>query len=199
MSLINTLKYHGRKAVLPVDEIKRISRSLLVGNRISEIVDFGAGTLFWSKWFADELGLNVIAVDTAYINNSLQYDLQNIVTQPDITKVFETLGNGMHKGRKAIFICDVIHHLQPDYWHSIFAQITEIFYVVIIKDIDADRKFGNFCNKMHDRIINGEKIQNVNLGEIEKHLINANFTIQTKALPKLWYPHFIITGVENNA
>jgi len=42
------------------------------------------------------------------------------------------------------------------------------------------------------------KIQNVYPAEIEKHLVDANSIVQAKALPKLWYPHLIITGVKDN-
>jgi len=58
-------------------------------------------------------------------------------------------------------------------------------------------KLGNFCNKMHDRIINGEKIHDAYPSEIEKHLAKAGFTTEIKILPKFWYPHFIIIGVKN--
>ena len=33
--------------------------------------------------------------------------------------------------------------------------------VIIIKDIDANHKFGNFMNRVHDKIINGETIYDI--------------------------------------
>jgi len=196
MSVINTLKYYGRRVVLPVDEIKNIVRQVLMQNKVSHITDFGAGTLFWSRWFADELGLTVSAVDTAYIDSVPKNHSQRISIQTNIIEALET--EKTKKCKSAIFICDVIHHLPSEFWRSVLGLITESVDVVIVKDIDANCKFGNFCNKMHDRIINGEKIHNVYPGEIENHLTKTGFAIQTKALPKLWYPHFIITGVKNN-
>ena len=196
MSVINTLKYYGRRVVLPVDEIKNIVRQILMQNNVSHITDFGAGTLFWSRWFADELGLTVSAVDTAYIDSMPKNHSQHISIQTNIIEALET--EKTKKCKRAIFICDVIHHLPPEFWRSVLALITESVDVVIIKDIDANRRLGNFCNKMHDRIINGEKIHNVYPSEIENHLTKAGFATTTKALPKLWYPHFIITGVKDN-
>jgi hypothetical protein len=73
-------------------------------------------------------------------------------------------------------------------------RLAETYDFVIVKDIDATHKFGNFCNRMHDRIINGEKIHDVYPAEIEHWLTDSGFTITRQALPKLWYPHFIVTG-----
>jgi len=196
MSLVNTLKYYGRKVVLPVDAIKDIVRQTLKRNSVDYVTDFGAGTLFWSKWFADELGLTVSAVDTAYLDHAPKNYNQRISIQTDIIEALET-GKAM-KRKNAIFVCDVVHHLPPEFWGSVLTLITELMDVVIIKDIDANRKFGNFCNRMHGRIINGEKTHDVYPSKIEEHLTKAGFTTEIKILPKLWYPHFIITWVKNN-
>ena len=200
-SLINTLKYFGRGIVLPVDAIKNTIRQTLTKNHVSQITDFGAGTLFWSKWFAEELELTVFAVDTAYENNPPKNDSQRISFQ---TNIVESLQEKIREDKRAIFICDVIHHLSPSFWRSVFPQITKSFDVIFIKDIDANYKFGNFCNRLHDRIINGEKIHNVYPGKIdvypgkiEDYLVKSGFTTQTKIIPKLWYPHFFLSGVKN--
>jgi hypothetical protein len=196
MSLITTLKYHGRGIVLPVDEIKQIAKTLFEKCSVTEVLDFGAGTLFWSEFFADDLNLNVTAVDTYFINNPPDKQHPRITIGTDIRDVLKAMNDSgnAESDRKAIFICDVVHHLPPELWREILPQITALFDVVVIKDIDCNRKFGNFANRMHDRIINGVKIYDVCPDNINAELQKAGFTTKTKAMPKLWYPHFIIAG-----
>ena len=52
---LEKLRKIGRKCVLPSDEIKGILETRLDFAAIKSVVDFGAGTLFWSEWFADKL------------------------------------------------------------------------------------------------------------------------------------------------
>ena len=199
MGLLNTLKYYGRGVVLPVEKIKETVRKNLSESNITEVLDFGSGTLFWSKWLADEMKLKVIAVDTMYENNQPENANQNITIETDIEKLFRQMhSNESNMGGRAIFVCDVIHHLQPSFWNALLLQISKLFDVVIIKDLDANRKLGNFCNKIHDRVINGEKVFNVFPDEIISHLSESGFKTQTESMPKLWYPHFVITGVRSN-
>lgn len=50
--LVN-LRKMGRKVILPSEEIKQILRSEIDFCNIRNIVDFGAGTLYWSEYFAN--------------------------------------------------------------------------------------------------------------------------------------------------
>ncbi|MCL2203760.1 MAG: hypothetical protein FWB88_07460 [Defluviitaleaceae bacterium] len=197
MGLLNTLKYHGRGVVLPVEEMKALIQRAMKARNITHVTDFGAGTLFWSQWFAGALQLTVAAVDTAYTHDAPRNMYPGISMHANIDDVLALRKNSGENS--AIFICDVIHHLPPALWQSLFIQITEIFDLIIIKDIDANAKVGNFLNKMHDRIINGEKINNVYPGHIESHLARHGFATQINKMPKLWYPHFMITGAKGAA
>ena len=191
--IYNFLKYHGREIVLPVDEMKSEIPWALV--RAKSIVDFGAGTLFWSEYFANR-GLEVFAVDTLYEKFLPQNDNPRISLHKDISSIL----NGMEAEsphNRAIFICDVIHHLPTELWQEILPKISAMFDVIIIKDIDANRKFGNFCSTMHDRVINAANFENVYPNEIESFLKNAGFDVQIKSLPKLWYPHFLLIATKN--
>jgi hypothetical protein len=192
MGLINTLKYYGRSVVLPIDKIKSFSRQIVAENGITRLTDFGAGTLFWSKWFADELGLDVIAVDTAFASKPPKNHNPRITIREDIITVLRE--DKERNEKKALFICDVIHHLTPEFWESVLKDVVELYDVVIIKDIDATRKFGNFCNKMHDRIINGEKIHNVFQNTITNRLAQEGYAVKAFDVHKLWYPHFVLMG-----
>ncbi|MCL1844459.1 MAG: class I SAM-dependent methyltransferase [Defluviitaleaceae bacterium] len=186
---LELLRFHGRKVVLPVDAIKKEIADALAN--VTQIVDFGAGTLFWSEYFAAQ-GTEVFAADTSYAAAPPATENPQISLYTDVREAIAKASETAPTNKPAIFICDVIHHLPPDFWLEILAQITEKFDVIIIKDIDARDKFGNFMNKFHDRVVSGEKITNVHPQKIEKALADAGFSVQTKKMRKLWYPHFLI-------
>lgn len=193
MSILNTLKYYGRGVVLPVHEIRRTVKAVLSDKPIASITDFGSGTLFWSKWFAETFDVSVNACDTIYANEidrPINTDTR-IKLVADISEILEVEEK---KKKNALFVCDVIHHLPPDFWRRLMPKIAEQFDIVIIKDIDAAYKFGNFMNRIHDRIINRERIHDVEPNSIEDWLKTSGFSIKREFIPKLWYPHFIITG-----
>lgn len=50
--LVN-LRKMGRKVVLPSGQIKQVLRNEIDFCDIRNIVDFGAGTLYWSEYFAN--------------------------------------------------------------------------------------------------------------------------------------------------
>jgi len=93
MKLIDKLKFHGRKYVLPVSDMKNTMRPIFMGRNINAVVDFGAGTLFWSEWFAKELNLPVIAVDTRYANAS---------ALPNVTSNLISLQHDIHVALKQL-------------------------------------------------------------------------------------------------
>lgn len=189
------LKYHGRKVVLPVDAMKAAIAQAVAKRKITQIVDFGAGTLFWSEYFADELELKVFAADISYSAELPKNENPRISLHADIN---EAIVQADKSERKAIFICDVIHHLSPEFWKEILPQIAAKFELIIIKDIDSTKKFGNFCSKMHDRIINSSNFENVYPKDIEKSLTKLGFDLEISHLPKLCYPHFMLIGVAKN-
>lgn len=188
--LFNVLKFHGRKLVLPVDKMKDEMKKIIEQRGLTRTVDFGAGTLFWSKYFAEDLGLTVVAVDTAYAEKMPENNNPGITFFSDISEVNAEEA----KVAGGIFICDAIHHFTPEFWQKMLPEIAKNYDTIIIKDIDANHKFGNFMNKLHDRVVNGEKIENVYPSEIEKNLTVAGFEVKTTAMRKLWYPHFLLSA-----
>ncbi len=56
-----------RAFVLPIDEIKLIvGRVLDESKDINIVIDFGAGTLYWSKWLKKVTNGKIIAVDPIF-------------------------------------------------------------------------------------------------------------------------------------
>ena len=196
MNLVDALKYYGRGIVLPVSEMKKLINQNLYMLDLSHIVDFGSGTLVWSQYFSKEMGFQVTAVDNRYLSAKPKNDNPNIILKTDIQNILLELEQNKI-GNDAIFICDVIHHLPPSLWQNILPQIAELFDVIIIKDINANFKMGNFLNKMHDYIINGEKTENVYPQEIVEYLKKQEFILVYEELPKLWYPHFLVIATKS--
>jgi hypothetical protein len=191
MGLLYKIRYYGREIVLPSKEIRRVVKGALAGRSFSSITDLGAGTLWWSKWLAETFDIPVKACDTLY--GSEKNRPNN--TDPRIT-LYENFHETISKTDGVLFVCDVIHHLPPDFWRSIMPLVTDLYSIVIIKDIDAEHKFGNFMNRLHDFVINGEKIHNVLPSDMEKWLKSSGFAVDREYIPKLWYPHFIIVAVK---
>ncbi len=180
------LREIGRMLVLPTNEIKNLlKRNVFDKYSINKVIDFGAGTLYWSNWFSKIIGKqNVYAIDVIF---------QKTPPDTDI-KCFSCIDDVEIKQEKTLFyICDVIHHLPNDVWNDVKNKAFEKCDIVVIKDIDCRYKFKNFMNKMHDRIINGEKIHNVNPDNLIKDFKTSGFIyIYIYNIHKLWYSHFVI-------
>lgn len=58
----------GRELVLPTEKIKGLLRTELFDRyKIEKVIDFGAGTLYWTSWFRTVAGQkNVYPVDIIF-------------------------------------------------------------------------------------------------------------------------------------
>lgn len=203
---LDKLRKIGRKFVLPSDEIKGILESKINFDELENIVDFGAGTLFWSEYFAEKLldnatrerererddsklknSLNsqVIAIDSIYSTFTPKIHRQNIILTTDFFAVLEDISVDL------VFMSDVLHHLEQDFQAKLLEQIANV-PCVIIKDIDGRHKFGDFMNKTHDLLINGERVQSVYPSALSEFLEQKGYACEYFYLPKLWYPHFLL-------
>jgi hypothetical protein len=157
------------------------------------ILDFGAGSLFWTKKFA-EISPNstVYAVDTFYSGNEAMLPrIPNVLYRSDVLRLLSETDFGL------TWICDVLHHLTSDFEQTVLKAITAKSNVIIIKDIDCNHAFGNFCNRAHDRLINGERVRDIDPKQITALLENSGFTVEYRYIPKLWYPHFVLIARRN--
>ncbi len=179
------LRRVGRSVVLPVKTIKRIvEKDVFNSTRIEECVDFGAGTLFWAKWLKKRCS-NTIAVDRIYSDITT---CDGIKCVSDIDDALELLSG---KSDKMIWMCDVLHHLDNDFIDSLLKKISS-FDVIIIKDINCNKRFGNAMNRLHDRLINGEIIIDINPFSLRANLINMGYKVKLLSIRRLWYPHFLL-------
>ena len=179
----------GRNAILPVDTIKSICRKTLEDRNIKTVLDFGSGALFWSNWFVKEFKIKVYAVDT-YYNTA-------IMPQNDAIIYYFNLSTCLSENSEISFVwvCDVLHHLSPSDSDVFLKEICERTDIIIIKDIDATHRFGNFMNKMHDKIVNNETVYNIYPVKIKNLLETNGFKTSYYFVPKIWYPHFILIAI----
>ena len=101
------------------------------------------------------------------------------------------------KGPVLFFTCDVLHHLSEREWKDLESIIYCDCDLVVIKDINCHFRFKNWMNRMHDRIINGEKIRDVDPEILMEELNKHGYQCCCRDIHKLWYPHFIIIAVRN--
>lgn len=196
---LDKLRKIGRKFVLPSDEIKDILESHINFNKIKTIVDFGAGSLFWSEYFAQKLADNranyaigggqnmIFAIDAIYESYRPKYTFDNVILGTNILSALKSQTFDL------IFASDVFHHLDSVNLDKIFgAFCAHGVKFIVVKDIDANYKFGNFMNKAHDLLINGEKVRSIFPQTLQTRLESSGFSVEYFYLSKLWYPHFLL-------
>lgn len=192
-SNLGGIRAWGRKWVLPVDLIKMIIKEEVFDKYyIDKIINFGAGTLYWSKWFQTLVGTeNIYPVDIIFKEK----------TDP-IFCCFSEIQNVPYKeegkGPIMFFACDVLHHLSDQKWKEIEQTICQDCDFIVIKDINCRFKFKNWMNRMHDRIINGERIRDIDPETLIMNLHTAGYQCMYRDIHKLWYPHFILIAVREN-
>jgi hypothetical protein len=187
---LDSLRQFSRGILLPVQKIRQIILNALNEIEVSSVLDFGSGTLFWSDWFLSEFNCQIYAVDNYYKGEAIlaqngincYWRLDECFIDCQIFSV--------------VFVCDVFHHLDPVEYETFWNEIINKSKVIIIKDMDKNHTFGNFMNKMHDKIISGENVQDIDPQKIERTLVQNGYKTQYFYIPTLWYPHFIIVGVK---
>ncbi len=67
-SNLGGIRAWGRELVLPVDQIKRLLQDELFDKYcVDKVIDFGAGTLYWSEWFQSIVGAeNIYPLDIIF-------------------------------------------------------------------------------------------------------------------------------------
>ena len=109
---LGNLRALGRNMVLPAEKIKALLCERFFGKekKVDKVIDLGAGTLYWSKWFAEKLEnpedvfpVDEIFVDESYCDNMKLYSNVN-----NIPKSFLTEGGG-----ESLFIFYLRCHSPP--------------------------------------------------------------------------------------
>jgi 2-polyprenyl-3-methyl-5-hydroxy-6-metoxy-1,4-benzoquinol methylase len=95
-----------------------------------------------------------------------------------------------------ITLCDVLHHVPPEAKAPFLKDIAEKMRpgaVLILMDIDADRRVGTWMNQLHDLVISQEWVFPVATGDARSMLQQAGLIVREQSLFRsLWYPHYLI-------
>jgi hypothetical protein len=182
------LHWLGKDFVSPLKKMKRIIQESFAGSDVKTIMDFGSGTLVWADYFAKELNCQVYAVDTFYAISPPK-TRNHIVLYTDFKKCFNDVLTF-----SCIWACDVFHHIPQEIYDDFMEEAVKKADVIIIKDNDSNHGFGFLMNRIHDRIINGEKIYDVYPDKIAAYLKSQGFHTQYYYMPKLWFPHFMLVA-----
>lgn len=183
----------GREIVLPTKRIKEELTEGVFGQYCTgSVIDFGAGTLYWSNWFSQIVGEDhVYPVDIIYKEKPPQNSLHCFTAIDDIP--FENI-----RGPVCFFACDVLHHLSEELWERISKSVFNNCEIIVLKDINCNYKFKNWMNRMHDRIINGEKIRDIDPNLLLRKLESQGYQCTFYNNQKLWFPHFLIVAVRKD-
>lgn len=182
------LRKVGRKVVLPETRIKEVIKSNILDKfELNAVYDFGAGTLFWSEWFS-QYANKVFAIDTIYDKKEqVQHNIVKVRNYNEIDFMVDATG-------KVLWMCDFLHHVPLDFSKQIINHFSKACDFIIIKDIDCNHSIGNIANRIHDRIINGEKIRDISPEVYMDMLHKLGYKCKYYYVPKLWYPHFMIVA-----
>lgn len=186
------LRKIGRQIVLPVSEIKKIMQREIFDKQLVDVcVDFGAGTLFWTNWLKEK-SQEIYAIDIIYENNEF-------IDGVRCKKSINDMGDILQENKvKMFFSSDVFHHLDDTFASSLLLGVINRYDYIVIKDIDCNKRIGNYMNRVHDRVINGEKIRDINPNRLIDFLRENGYETFYYKIQKLWYPHFLLIGRKSN-
>lgn len=102
-------------------------------------------------------------------------------------------------GYDTVTMVDVLHHIPPelqdDFLRKTIAQM-DSGARLIIKDIEAAKLLGAFCNQLHDLLLAREWVHQRRSRDVRKVLQSTGATVSQPVLRwTLWYPHFQIVAL----
>ena len=97
-----------------------------------------------------------------------------------------------------VILNDVLHHIDPPV-KSIFLERLQASMrpsaTLILKDIDAGRKWLVWGNRAHDWMLNGAPGSELSISQTDSLLTDAGFRIvDADSIRMLWYPHFTLVA-----
>ena len=129
----------------------------------------------------------VVAIDSIYKTHIPKIQNQKITIHTNLNEV--------KIKAQLFFASDVMHHISEEEELELLSKLDSKY--IVIKDINANYRFGNFANRMHDLIINHEKVRDIYPKNLEKILRNKGYELEIFHIRKLWYPHFLLIGVRD--
>jgi 2-polyprenyl-3-methyl-5-hydroxy-6-metoxy-1,4-benzoquinol methylase len=102
-----------------------------------------------------------------------------------------------HPGYDAAAAVDLIHHIAPSDRPAVAHALADAVRpggALVIKDIAATPRWKHAVNRLHDRIVSGERTWAMDPAAMAKLFADAGFEIERleRIAPLSPYPHFIL-------
>lgn len=187
--ILKRLRYLGRGVVLPVDRIRSEIKKAASGAELkAPILDFGAGSLFWTDWFLETFPARVMSVDPLFAKSAPFDRGARVKTYSGLDACLRE--NGRYS---FVWVCDVLHHIRD--YSQILKSLSAATDLIIIKDIAAENAWGNLQNRIHDLVFSRELVGSVSYEKLSRELRRLGFEeIEVVQLPRLGYSHFLLAA-----
>lgn len=188
-NILRDLRYYARGVVLPVEKIRNeIIKATATVELKDPILDFGAGSLFWTDWFLETFPARVCSVDPLFAKSAP-------FGRGERVRTYAGLDACLRENRRYSFIwaCDVFHHISD--YSRILKSLAGASDFIIIKDIAAESAWGNLQNRIHDLVFSRELVSSVSYKKLSEELRSLGFgEIEVVQLPRLGYSHFLLVA-----
>lgn len=187
--ILRELRYYARGVVLPVERIRsEIIKATAQAEIKDPILDFGAGSLFWTDWFLETFPARVCSIDPLFAKSAPP-------GRGGRVRTYAGLDACLKENRRYSFIwaCDVLHHIRD--YSQILKSLSAASDLIIIKDIAAESAWGNLQNRIHDLVFSRELVSSVSYKKLSEELRCLGFgEIEVVQLPRLGYSHFLLAA-----
>jgi ubiquinone/menaquinone biosynthesis C-methylase UbiE len=190
---LDKLKIYYRPYICPFSEL------LTYAQEKDIILDIGCGNGQFIYLLAEIVRpQRIIGVDISDKALSQAKEYLSIIDTPYSLLKYDGLNfPEIFKKVSLIYLTDVLHHIsyldQKEFLSQIFCKM-ERGSRLIIKDINASSWLVH-ANKLHDRILNGEKSNEISLAELLEYLRTVGFYVENfYRIRLLWYPHYIVVA-----
>lgn len=103
-------------------------------------------------------------------------------------------------GYDTVTMVDVLHHLPPSRQDGFVQQVLANMDPgarLIVKDIEAAKRLGACCNRLHDLVLARQWVHHRRSVDIARLLETEGATIEKTAFRwQLWYPHYQIVAMK---
>jgi cyclopropane fatty-acyl-phospholipid synthase-like methyltransferase len=206
--LIRFLKNSDRVSLKAFDRLKQVYRPMICpfdtllnlipeGEHVLEI-GCGIGTfLFLLNEYRQPASLGGLETDPASIETARAV-LKQMSSQGSVRLLTYngiTLPKWIREYNYVVLI-DVLHHIPSEQHVTFLAGLFDHMHpgaLLILKDIDADRRFLCLFNKVHDFLLTGARTYERRLSNLREALQNLGFQIQRVMTQRVYvYPHFTV-------
>lgn len=99
-------------------------------------------------------------------------------------------------GYDTVTVVDVLHHVRPSDQVQFIGRLVKNMAPgakLIILDIDADKRFGAWCNQVHDLLLARQWVHPMKPNDVVSAISLAGAKVESCVHRRtLWYPHYVV-------